>query len=1463
MKISRKVLALITSIAMLGTIANFTVTVNAATVIVASYDSAQSWKDQATYQCDGNGNLPAGLRSALHAGNIVARFAPGTYWVEGESRDFDINNNSGIGSNTTIIGTNPVVLPTDKSQMVYPNPSTHAVFLTKTALSTTTQAQISNIGHIHTNTGATNVIIQDVMFKGHIALKLHSATTSTVRNVVISNYYGTYGSGSWANMGYRNATGTLWLYGNCNTITVDNVSIQCSSHHALTIHSGSTGFTSRNIYIKNSRALHSGVGKLRGDPDSSHTNERYGIRDWSCGFDLNENGNVDNCQVTDCYSLDAWKVGFYIEPEGTGGMVWNMSLKRCLSVDSGQRAMYTTNPRVTAPLETEAANYFFQTGYFEDCISINGEKAGFYMPAERDEMTPHVQMVRCGDRGSPYGLYSEMNASTLSSTGFMGILNTQYALHLYGAQAACTNNIIIPLTTAHPPIMLGKMYRLNRTESDDAGNIAKVTEALGFHIGMSNSSLTGNIYDYPTGNMATLYSGSTWNGTTNIATITSGLTRNGASVDPDDYIPLIYVPGPTPTPTATSTPTATPVENPIHSATSIVTPWTATGHFLGSSNTGIRQIDFDVTPLANNLDAQIGYADSSTNVLGYDQLAMQVRLATEGWFDVRNGANFAKAFTVNYTQGTNYHVKIIANMTAGTYSVWVTPNGGATTQIASNFVFRNTAPTTNDIGWVFFTSELQDKLFNISEHLVSLSGPTNTPTPTTTPSPSGEPTPTPTPSPTATPSNTPAPTPTPIVTVHNNAELAAALADSTKTTIIFAAGSYTGFTINYPVTIQGNSADITSGITVNASNVSIDNLDVSTGNTAVSPNFNIGYKLNAGKTGISITNGSIDGVSGSPRYCKGIVAMGAGVESYVYHVDFNTNLRNGFVCGDGSTYGSTVSLLTNTFTGVDYSVGSTELSTLSTVTGNTFVAGTEGIGLGDGVLIPGQSDYVTYLRNNNTFSGYSANMDVAEYRTLLPQAAPTGLAGVAPTTSSNNNGQITGTTTAMEYKLDTAGSYTNCSASPTTGLAAGNYVVRMKAYAGYSASPTTPVVVPNQNQSAPTGLAGVAPTNTLENDGKITGTTTLMEYRISSGSTYTSCTATETTGLAAGTYSVRFKAKTGYNASPDTSVTINEYTSPGGSIYYSVDESDLAGNASSLGDSNTGKLHIQYNVTPTGNNIDGSVNYADTSTTIEDFDDLAIQVRFNVLGYFDVRNGGAFAYDGSAVTYSGGTKYFVEIIADMDAHTYSVWITPTGGTRTKIAANYSFRTTAPTTNDLGQIIAACAAQADGYPLIKVEDHLISKTYYSWNTASWASNSVTVNGGSGTRTVNLDVMPASSGIDASIQYVDTSGTVDGFEDLAMGIRFNPSGYFDVRNGASWSKAATVNFTGGSKYHIRMVTNMTAMTYSVWITPPGGSETQIASNYAFRTGCLATNDLGRMYNISESANALYSVFNQVVT
>ena len=76
--------------------------------------------------------------------------------------------------------------------------------------------------------------------------------------------------------------------------------------------------------------------------------------------------------------------------------------------------------------------------------------------------------------------------------------------------------------------------------------------------------------------------------------------------------------------------------------------------------------------------------------------------------------------------------------------------------------------------------------------------------------------------------------------------------------------------------------------------------------------------------------------------------------------------------------------------------------------------------------------------------------------------------------------------------------------------------------------------------AAPTGLAGVAPTTEDDSDGKITGVDTTMEYS-TDGTTYTACTGTEITDLAAGTYSVRTATTATHEAGAAAEVEVPAY----------------------------------------------------------------------------------------------------------------------------------------------------------------------------------------------------------------------------------------------------------------------------------------------------------------------------------
>lgn len=139
---------------------------------------------------------------------------------------------------------------------------------------------------------------------------------------------------------------------------------------------------------------------------------------------------------------------------------------------------------------------------------------------------------------------------------------------------------------------------------------------------------------------------------------------------------------------------------------------------LGTGNTGTAvNIEFDLVPLLSNTSGYVGYADSSTTIDSYNDMAMILRMYS-GSFYVRNGGSYTRSAIVPYSMNTSYHIRILANMTAKTYDVFITPSGGSQTQIANDYAFRSDAPATDDVGKLCLNSDTTADDFMIENHTV-------------------------------------------------------------------------------------------------------------------------------------------------------------------------------------------------------------------------------------------------------------------------------------------------------------------------------------------------------------------------------------------------------------------------------------------------------------------------------------------------------------------------------------------------------------------------------------------------------------------------------------------------------------------------------------------------------------------------------------------------------------------------
>ncbi|WP_138756232.1 S-layer homology domain-containing protein [Paenibacillus sinopodophylli] len=215
---------------------------------------------------------------------------------------------------------------------------------------------------------------------------------------------------------------------------------------------------------------------------------------------------------------------------------------------------------------------------------------------------------------------------------------------------------------------------------------------------------------------------------------------------------------------------------------------------------------------------------------------------------------------------------------------------------------------------------------------------------------------------------------------------------------------------------------------------------------------------------------------------------------------------------------------------------------------------------GDSISVePGQEYVVRFAAKIENGITYAPSAFVTLYaRGYKELAPPSALSAVHPSTIANDDGQIDGLTAGVEYKSEYTLEYkkgngtedvyvtvpeTAISAGKLTGLTPDLYTVRYATYEDFSASPAVELRI-KANVAAPQGLAGVAPTNTLQNSGKITGVNAGLEYRSVNQSTYQPVTGTEITGLLIGGYEVRYKETLTTLPSATVTVIVPEYVAP-------------------------------------------------------------------------------------------------------------------------------------------------------------------------------------------------------------------------------------------------------------------------------------------------------------------------------
>jgi hypothetical protein len=253
----------------------------------------------------------------------------------------------------------------------------------------------------------------------------------------------------------------------------------------------------------------------------------------------------------------------------------------------------------------------------------------------------------------------------------------------------------------------------------------------------------------------------------------------------------------------------------------------------------------------------------------------------------------------------------------------------------------------------------------------------------------------------------------------------------------------------------------------------------------------------------------------------------------------------------------------------------------------------------------------------------------------------------------------------------------------------------------------------------------------------------------------------------------------------------------------------------------------QFDVTP---DLNGILARPDAVTglslgTADAWTDLAAIVRFNEQGLIDARNGSTYQAR-EPITYADGTTYPVRMVVNRPARKYSVYVTRPGESEKAVGIDYAFRTEQSAVTALNNLALAPDHTGGTHKACG-----LAVTPCQLSSASWQNSAFTSQ--SGTFTARFNVIPNAKPIDGVTGL--SLGAADAYTDLAAIVRFNLAGTVDARNGGVYQTdlVPAMQYVAGGTYGVRLVVNVLAHTYSVYVTPPDGIERAVGANYAFRT------------------------------
>jgi len=112
----------------------------------------------------------------------------------------------------------------------------------------------------------------------------------------------------------------------------------------------------------------------------------------------------------------------------------------------------------------------------------------------------------------------------------------------------------------------------------------------------------------------------------------------------------------------------------------------------------------------------------------------------------------------------------------------------------------------------------------------------------------------------------------------------------------------------------------------------------------------------------------------------------------------------------------------------------------------------------------------------------------------------------------------------------------------------------------------------------------------------------------------------------------------------------------------------------------TGTFSVLFDATPSADLVDSVM--ALSSGPGAAFPDFACLTRFFTDGFIEARNGAVYEPLPGVIPYSAGVKYSFRLVVNVPAHTYSIYVTPAGGTELTVGVNFDFRSDQSTVANL-------------------------------------------------------------------------------------------------------------------------------------------------------------------------------------